>query len=130
MTQYIDPYYQEQTKKMPAYMHAHAPSRTEYQDHEGNKIDINDSYIGETIEQKVRRALDQNAPITDGAPQIYSERADGVNPASNIRTDRFDEMLDMTSEMSKRKLKERADRQAAKTKNTDAGDHPATDVLK
>lgn len=121
----------ESRHRMTAYAHGAAPSRSYYQDHEGNPTDINESYVGETIEQKVRRALDNNSPITDGAPQIYSERADGVNPAANIRTDRFDEMLDMTNEMHNRKLKERKERQDAKTpKNTDAGDHKSTDVLK
>lgn len=45
---------------------------------------------GESIENKVRRITENNEPITDGAPIIYTNRDDGVLPAYNIRTDRFD----------------------------------------
>lgn len=45
---------------------------------------------GESIEQKVCRITENNEPITDGAPIIYTNRDDGVLPAYNIRTDRWD----------------------------------------
>lgn len=45
---------------------------------------------GESIEDKVRRITENNEPITDGAPIIYTNRDDGVLPAYNIRTDRWD----------------------------------------
>ena len=45
---------------------------------------------GESIENKVRRITENNEPITDGAPIIYTNRDDGVLPAYNIRTDRFE----------------------------------------
>lgn len=45
---------------------------------------------GEYIEEKVRRITENNEPIEDGAPIIYTERKDGVNPAYNIRTDRWE----------------------------------------
>lgn len=45
---------------------------------------------GESIETKVRRITENNEPITDGAPIIYTNREDGVLPAYNIRTDRWD----------------------------------------
>ena len=46
--------------------------------------------IGESIENKVRRITESNEPITDGAPIIYTNRDDGVLPAYNIRTDRWE----------------------------------------
>lgn len=46
--------------------------------------------IGESIEEKVRRIVENNEPITDGAPIIYTNRDDGVLPAYNIRTDRWE----------------------------------------
>lgn len=46
--------------------------------------------LGESIENKVRRITENNEPITDGAPIIYTNRDDGVLPAYNIRTDRFE----------------------------------------
>lgn len=45
---------------------------------------------GESIEEKVRRITENNEPITDGAPIIYTNRDDGVLPAYNIRTDRWE----------------------------------------
>jgi hypothetical protein len=44
---------------------------------------------GERIEEKVARLFEENQPINDGAPLIYTERKDGVLPAYDIRTDRF-----------------------------------------
>lgn len=46
--------------------------------------------LGENIETKVRRITENNEPITDGAPIIYTNRDDGVLPAYNIRTDRWE----------------------------------------
>ena len=45
---------------------------------------------GESMENKVRRVTENNEPITDGAPIIYTNREDGVLPAYNIRTDRWE----------------------------------------
>ena len=45
---------------------------------------------GESIETKVKRITENNEPITDGAPIIYTNREDGVLPAYNIRTDRWE----------------------------------------
>lgn len=45
---------------------------------------------GESIENKVKRITENNEPITDGAPIIYTNRDDGVLPAYNIRTDRWE----------------------------------------
>ncbi len=45
---------------------------------------------GESIEQKVCRITESNEPITDGAPIIYTNRDDGVLPAYDIRTDRWE----------------------------------------
>ena len=46
--------------------------------------------IGESIESKVQRITENNEPLTDGAPIIYTNREDGVLPAYNIRTDRWE----------------------------------------
>jgi len=45
---------------------------------------------GETLEQKIERILNNGEPITDGAPEIYTERKEGVLSAYNIRTDRWE----------------------------------------
>lgn len=62
----------------------------------GKGFDINESVEGETIETKVERIMTNNEAIEDGAPVIYTERADGVLPEHDIRTDRFDLALDAT----------------------------------
>lgn len=49
-----------------------------------------DLHEGETIEMKVARIQSNNEPIKDGAPEIFTERKDGVIAAYNIRTDRFE----------------------------------------
>lgn len=49
---------------------------------------------GETIEKKVERIVQNKEPITDGAPLIFTEKKDGVLPAYDIRTDRFDIAID------------------------------------
>lgn len=45
---------------------------------------------GERIEEKVQRLTEEKSPINDGAPIIYTERKDGVLPAYDIRTDRWE----------------------------------------
>ncbi len=45
---------------------------------------------GEPIEHKVERIVSNKEPITDGAPEIYTERKEGVLSAYNIRTDRWE----------------------------------------
>ena len=45
---------------------------------------------GETIETKVARIVQNKEPITDGAPMIYTEKEQGVMPAYNVRTDRWE----------------------------------------
>lgn len=51
---------------------------------------VNKSYIGERIEEKVNRVVNNREPIKDSAPQIFQERNEGVHPAYNIRTDTWE----------------------------------------
>lgn len=57
-------------------------------------INRNESFVGETLEQKVYRITNNKEPITDGAPQIYTDRKDGVPPEYDIRTDMMEVALD------------------------------------
>lgn len=59
-----------------------------------------ETYEAESIETKVRRILDENEPITDGAPIIYTEKKDGVLPEFNIRTDRWQIAIDAMGKVS------------------------------
>lgn len=75
---------------------------------------VNNSYIGETLEQKVNRIVNNKEPIKDGAPLIYTDRKDGVRPEYNIRTDRWELAIDAMEIVAKDKLAKRIDRQKAK----------------
>lgn len=63
-----------------------------------------DTYEGETIEEKVSRIVDNKEPITDGAPIVYTERKDGVIPAYDVRTDRWEIALDAMAAVNASKL--------------------------
>ena len=49
-----------------------------------------ETFEGESIEEKVAKLIENNEPITDGAPIIYTEKKDGVLPQYDIRTDKWD----------------------------------------
>lgn len=56
---------------------------------QNSTMKCNNAYIAETIEQKVFRITTNKEPIKDTSPPIYTERKDGVEPAYDMRTDRF-----------------------------------------
>lgn len=85
-----------------------------------SKLKINNGYEAETIEKKVYRITNNKEPISDSAPVIYTDRSEGVLPAYNIRTDRFEiaaEAMDKIDKTNKAKREERAKaREEAKKK--------------
>lgn len=70
-------------------------------------LEVNDSVEGETIETKIERIVENNEPISDGAPLIWTDRKDGVLPAYDIRTDRFDLAIDAMNAVSKTHIAKR-----------------------
>lgn len=66
-----------------------------------NKLPINKSKQGETIEQKIERIVTSKEPIKDGAPLIYTERKEGIRRSTNIRTDRFEVAIEATDRIQK-----------------------------
>lgn len=67
-------------------------------------------YEGEPIEKKCARIIENNEPITDGSPLVFTKRADGVRPEFNIRTDKWDiaqEAMEKVSDAKKNKIKEK-----------------------
>lgn len=64
-------------------------------------LHVNESMEGETIEMKVMRITVNKEPIKDGAPEIFTERKDGVNSAYNIRTDRWEIAVDAMDKVNK-----------------------------
>lgn len=65
-------------------------------------------YEGESIETKCARILQDKEPITDTAPIIYTAKEDGVLPAYNIRTDRFDIAMDAYDKITRASAKKEA----------------------
>lgn len=57
-------------------------------------LSVNNSIEGESIERKIERLIENNEPISDSAPIIYTERKDGVLPQYDVRTDRFELAID------------------------------------
>lgn len=70
-------------------------------------LEVNDSLEGESIEMKVRRITENKEPIKDGAPEIFTERKEGVNSAYNIRTDRWEVAVDAMDAVNKSILAKR-----------------------
>lgn len=92
-------------------------------------ISINNSVEGETIETKIERITTNKEPIKDGAPLIYTDREEGVNPAHDIRTDRWEVALDAMDKVSKAKTAQREARQNIKKGlNADGSDPNAAKV--
>ena len=60
-----------------------------------------ETFEGEYIEEKIARVVENKEPIEDGAPIIYTERKDGVIPAYNIRTDKWDIALNAMDQVNK-----------------------------
>ena len=98
-------------------------------------LTVNESLEGETLENKIKRITQNNEPITDGAPIIYQDRKNGIEPQYDIRTDRFDFALDAMSMVQKTKITQREERMKAREKkeigktesthDTETGQKPA-----
>lgn len=71
------------------------------------KIERNPKEYGESIEEKMRRVMLAGEPIEDGAPLIYTEFKDGVQPQYDIRTDRWDVALDAMDKVNKSQIAQR-----------------------
>ena len=69
-------------------------------------INRNESVVGISIERKVEKITESKEPITDGAPLIYTERKEGVIPAYDVRTDRFEIAVEAMGKVVKSNLPE------------------------
>ena len=70
-------------------------------------INKNESVVGISIERKVEKITESKEPITDGAPQIYTERKEGVIPAYDVRTDRFEIAVEAMGKVVKSNIAKR-----------------------
>nr|DAH55474.1 MAG TPA: hypothetical protein [Microviridae sp.] len=78
-------------------------------------ISVNMTEVGETIEEKLRKVLQNKEKIGQEFQLIYTNRKDGVMPEYNIRTDRFDVAQD-----AKNKLNEYERNKTAKSEEKQA----------
>ena len=53
-------------------------------------LKINNTYEAEGLEQKLRRMTENKEPITDEVETVFTNKKDGVMPAFDIRTDRWE----------------------------------------
>lgn len=74
---------------------------------------------GEALEDKVKRILQNDEPISDGAPEIFTERKEGVKPEYNPRTDRWDVALEAMDKVQGMKAAKRADMNVIKGGESD-----------
>jgi hypothetical protein len=84
-----------------------------------------ETYEGETIETKVARIVQEKAPITDGAPIIYTDREQGVLPAYNVRTDRWDIAENAMDKVNAAKMAKRDSQFGVDVPDKDAGGSPS-----
>lgn len=77
-----------------------------------------ETYVGETIEQKVFRVTNNKEPIKDGAPLIYTDRSEGVKAEYDIRTDRWEVAIDAMSVVDRTYKAQREQRIGEKTFDT------------
>lgn len=92
-----------------------------------SSLSINNSIEGETIENKIERIISNNEPIEDSAPIIYTARKEGVLPAYNIRTDRWELAIDAMDKVSGSKIAEREARIKAEETANNNGESESTD---
>lgn len=95
-----------------------------------SSIKVNEAYVGETIESKVSRILNNGEPIKDGAPRIYTSREDGVRPEYDIRTDRFEVAIDAMDAVSRAHIAKREARIEDAKKNMEVEKKSETVVSK
>lgn len=76
---------------------------------------------GESIEEKMRRVTQTQEPIDDTSPTIYQERASGVDPSCDPRTDRWDVALDAMDKVAQAEIAKR-DSKPENTEQTATGE--------
>lgn len=70
-------------------------------------LSVNQSGTGDPIEIKIQKIMNNSEPISDSSPMIYTERDEGVLPAYDIRTDRFDIAIEAMSKVAKAQIAKR-----------------------
>lgn len=72
-----------------------------------NKISRNESYEAKSIEKQLQAVMAGEQIEMGGRQLIYTERAEGVKPETNIRSDRFKIAQDATEYVNKTNIAKR-----------------------
>lgn len=83
------------------------------------RINIQNSYIGESIEKKMERVVNNNEAVEAVSPIIYTERKDGVKPEYDIRTDIWQEAQHSMAWVAKQRIEARDKAIAEQQKKVD-----------
>lgn len=77
-----------------------------YKTNKPNRTSIrcNESTEGERLEEKIERILNNKEPIRDTAPVMYLDRADGILPQYDIRTDKWEQMTENQDKLAEASL--------------------------
>lgn len=79
------------------------------------RLRINESKEGEPIEFKIERKVNNGEPMNEpGVQLLYTERAKGVLPETDIRTDRFEVAIEATDKIAKSFAARRGERAGEK----------------
>lgn len=65
-----------------------------------SKLKVNQATEGEWIERKMRRIFNNKEPINDTVQSYFTERKDGVIPATDIRASKWDDMAEGMDKLS------------------------------
>lgn len=71
---------------------------------------VDATYEAEGLEVKLRRITETNEPLADDIPIVYTKKTDGVLPAYDIRTDRFEVARKAMSKVQESEMAKEAQR--------------------
>lgn len=71
---------------------------------------VDATYEAEGLEVKLRRMTETNEPLAGDIPIIYTKKTDGVLPAYDIRTDRFEIAREAMSKIQESEMAKEAQR--------------------
>lgn len=87
----------------------------------GGIIKVNTSYEADGLVVKLRKIMENNEPIDEVAPIIYTDKKNGVMKEYDIRTDRFDVALEAMGLIRSEELAKIAKSEAAATTAAEEG---------
>lgn len=73
-------------------------------------LTVDSTYEAEGLEVKLRRVTETNEPLAGDIPIIYTRKTDGVLPAYDIRTDRFEIAREAMSKVRESEVAKEAQR--------------------